>query len=108
MQTHIAFPETVKKILLSMAKKNNYLQAIDILQRGNPDELILKTNDEAQAIVNVARVKLLDTLLKYPYWDEDMDNYNENHEEEFQEVQMGIYEKTVSYIMTKFDIQTTT
>ncbi len=106
MTNTISFPEVVKNELLAIADQSGYVQVIEILKRGNNDELVLNDEYEAQAVVNVARIKLLDTQLKNPYWDDSEENYNEDHEENFQEVQMGIFEKTVSYIGQVFELKT--
>lgn len=104
----IAFPSSVKAKLLSIATSNKYQQIIDILRRGRDDELIINDLIEAQAIVDTVRAKLLDTQLKYPNWDDELPSYNEDHEEAFQDFQMGVFEKTVSYISHEFDVRTMT
>ena len=106
--TTLSFPSSVKAELLSLAQTNHYTQALDILNRGKDDELILNNLEEAQAVVDTARIKLLDTQLRFPFWDDTADNHNEAHEEAFQEVQMGIFEKTVSYISQEFKIRSST
>lgn len=105
MTNTISFPEAVKNELLSIADKSGYVQVVEILRRGSSDELVFNSNEEAQAVVNVARIKLLDAQLKNPYWDDSEEEYNEDHEENFQEVQMGVFEKTVSYISQAFKIE---
>lgn len=102
----IVFPSSVKLELLSIAKDQQYQQVIEILERGSDEELIINDLIEAQAIVDTARAKLLDVQLKYPYWDDQLPNYNEDHEEIFQDFQMGVFEKTVSYISQEFDVRT--
>lgn len=106
--TIISFPSSIKAELFSVATNNGYEQVIEILNRGESDELVINSIEEAQAVVDTARIKLLDTQLKYPFWDDSMENYSEAHEEAFQEVQMGIFEKTVSYIRQEFDVRTIT
>ncbi len=106
--TTISFPSSIKSELVTIAQDNKYSQALDILTRGNDDEIVLNNHQEAQVVADVARIKLLDTQLKFPYWDDSMDNYNETHEDAFQEVQMGVFEKTISYIGQEYTIRTTT
>ncbi len=104
MSVTILFPDSVKRSLKAIAIKNNYPVAVEVLNRGGDGELILGSDDEAQVIVNVARVEMLNALLKYPYWDEDSEKYDPSHESAFQDIQMRLFEKTVMYIGAEFKI----
>lgn len=104
--TTISFPSSIKAELIAISDAKKYIQVLEVLGRGTADELVLNDAEEAQAVVDVARVKLLDTQLKFPYWDDSKDNYIESHEDAFQEVQMGVFEKTVSYVGQAFSIRT--
>ncbi len=66
---------------------------------------MLENQREAQELVNIARIQVLDALLKYPFWDDREATYQPEHEDQFQDVQMGIYEKTVFYIGNHFEIE---
>jgi hypothetical protein len=104
MTTAITVPAELKAELLAIAKECSYPSALQVLQRGEPDQLMLENLREAQEITNIARVQVLDALLKYLYWDDTEANYLPEHEERFQDVQMGIYEKTVHYVSNHFEI----
>lgn len=43
--------------------------------------------------------------LKYPNWDDELPNYYEDHEEVFQQSQMGVFEKTVLYVSQEFEVR---
>jgi hypothetical protein len=107
MTKSIAFPAVLKSTLHQIAMQRNYPVILDILKRGSGDELIVNSGDEAQALVNIARIEMLDAGLKYPFWDEDSPNYDQAHEAAFQDVQMGIFEKTAMYLGQEFDLVTT-
>ncbi|WP_339065786.1 hypothetical protein [Teredinibacter turnerae] len=106
--TAISFPSEIKTELMSIAQNSGYSQVLEILSRGTEDELVLNGIEEAQAVADVAQIKLLDTQLKFPYWDSSRDNYNQAHENVFRNVQMGVFEITVSYIGQEFDIRLST
>lgn len=106
MSKIITVPAGLKDDLLKIASKSDYPQVRVILARGEQNELHIHAQDEAQSLVNVARVALLDALLKYPYWDDTREPYSEEHDEAFQDVQMGFFEKVVSYIGQEYDIET--
>jgi hypothetical protein len=97
----------LKSALHQIAVQRNYPVILDILKRGGADELIVNSGDEAQALINIALVEMLDPGLKYPFWDEDSPNYDQAHATAFQDVQMGIFEKTAMYLGQEFDIVTT-
>lgn len=107
-RTVISFPSSTKTELMSVAQQNGYSQVFEILSRGAGNELILTGFEEAQAVVDVARIKLLDTQIKFRYWDNSRDNYNEARERAFRDVRMGVFEKTVSYSGRVFDVRLST
>ena len=106
MRCPLPFPESVKTELRKIAAEGRYVLAIEILGRGAADELVLGSVEEAQVIVNVARVQMMKAALQYPFWDEDDPRHDANHEDAFHEVVLGLFEKTVSYIRQDFDVKT--
>jgi hypothetical protein len=108
MSTVIAVPTELKSELLGIAEKSGYPSALAVLRRGTNDELVLENKREAQELTNIARIQVLDALLKYPYWDDSEENHVQEHEDQFQNVQMGIYEKTVYFIGIHFEIDSNT
>ena len=105
MTTAITVPRELKAELLAIAQKQGYPSASITLKRGAADQLVLETQREAQEIVNIARIQVLDALLRYPYWDDSETDHVPEHEDKFQEIQMGIYEKTVHYVGNHFAIE---
>lgn len=57
-------------------------------------------------LIDVARIEMLDASLKYPFWNEDFPNYDPSHEEAFQDIQMGVFEKTIIYLDQVFKLPT--
>ena len=106
MSQPIAFPDSVKSDLLKLATSGGYLRAKEILERGEPDELVLESADEAQVVVNVARVEMMRTILQFPFWDEDDPRHDAAHEERVHDIVNGLFEKTVSYVGQEFEVVT--
>ena len=106
MMSMITVPSDIKSELYEIASVSGYSLVLDILSRGSEGEVVFESLAEAQAVVNVVRLKMLEALLKYPYWDDTLTPYNEEHEEAFQEVQMGLFEKVVSYVRHEYDVET--
>ena len=67
---------------------------------------MLESADEAQVVVNVARVEMMKTILQFPFWDEDDPRHDTTHEERFHDVVNGLFEKTVSYVGQEFEVVT--
>jgi hypothetical protein len=106
MSQSIAFPDSVKADLLKIATAGSFMRAKEILVRGSPDELALESADEAQIVVNVARVEMMKSILKCPLWDEDDPRHDPVREERFHDIVDGLYEKTVSYTGQDFEVVT--
>jgi hypothetical protein len=102
----IAFPHSVKEDLQKLAAAGGFLRAREILARGKPDELVLESAEEAQVVVNVARLEMMKTALQCPFWDEDDPRHDPAHAERFHEVVNGLFEKTVSYVGQDFEVVT--
>jgi hypothetical protein len=106
MSKSLPFPDSVKAELRRIAAAGHYVLATEILERGADDELLLSSLEEAQVIVNVARVQMMVTSLRFPFWDEDDPRHDPKHEEAFHEVVLGLFEKTVSIIGQDFEVKT--
>ena len=104
MSNSIFFPESLKSNLQQIATARKFPRIQRLLERGGPDELILDSLEEAQEIMDVARLELLEAQLKYPYWDEDKPDFDPKHEDGFHDIQMGVYEKTASYLFVAFEV----
>jgi hypothetical protein len=105
MSKTLAIPAHTKETLLKIARERQYPLVLEILGHGKSAELVLADNDEAQAIVDVARLEMLDAKLRYPFWSDDSPRYDKAHEDAYQDVQMGFFEKVASYIGSEFDIE---
>jgi len=102
----IPFPESLKAALKRITLDRRYPVVAEILDRGKLDELSIESAEEAQMIVDVARLEMLSASLKFPFWDDDSPRYDRFHDEAFQEVQMGFFEKVVMYVSQEFDVVT--
>ncbi|MDR6984324.1 hypothetical protein J2X32_002968 [Rheinheimera pacifica] len=73
---------------------NNYIKA--------KTEYLSVDQDAAVNLLRLANIEMQKALLKYPYTDDEDENYNPEHEAQFDDVMMGIYEKTYYYLRTEF------
>jgi hypothetical protein len=104
MSQVIEFPASLKAQLHASASTRRFPAALAILARGGPSELVVESQTEAQTLVDIARLELLEARLKFPFWDEDLPNHDPVHEDAFHDVQMGVFEKTVMYVGQVFEI----
>lgn len=107
MKKIIPIPEAIKKDMQQIAQDRLYPEAMAIMARGRDDELVLESQQEAQIIVNIARVEMMLAALQYPFWDEDNALYQVSHELAFHDVQMGLFEKVIRYLGTEYQVITT-
>jgi protoporphyrinogen oxidase len=107
MSKSIPFPATLKLELKKIAAQRGYPIVAEVLDRGQSEELVVRSQEEAQALVNVARIEMLDASLKYPFWNDDLPQYDQKHEDRFQDIQMGIFEKTIMYLGQSYKVTTT-
>ncbi len=106
MSQAIAFPDSVKAELLKIAAAGNFIRAREILSRGGAEELVLESVEEAQIVVNVARLEMMKTVLQCAFWDEADPRHDPVHEDRFHDVVNGLFEKTVRYIGQDFEVVT--
>lgn len=67
----------------------------------DPSKVFLSI-EEAQALVTLAVIEKRKAWLRYPYHDEDHPRHCQAHEEKFDDVQMGLYEKIIYYVGSAF------
>lgn len=103
MSTIIPFPASLKNTMKQIAMERKYPVVIEVLDRGTEEELILNSQTETQALIDVARIEMLNASLKYPFWDEDSARYDKAREDAFQEIQMGLFPQvsTISVVHSK-------
>ncbi|GAB2191149.1 hypothetical protein MAH1_27570 [Sessilibacter sp. MAH1] len=94
-------PELVEEIAEIVANEN-YVALKTAFPHKDVQPPIFLSNEEAEALIDFAVIEKKKARLKYPYYDEDHPNYSDEHEEKFDDVQMGIYEKTLYYVESAF------
>ncbi|WP_353302150.1 hypothetical protein, partial [Sessilibacter corallicola] len=58
---------------------------------------------DAKLLIRLADIEMSKAILMYPFTDDDDENYNSEHEEKYDDVMMGIYEKTYYYLQSEFE-----
>lgn len=57
---------------------------------------------DAKLLIRLADIEMSKAILKYPYNEDDDPQYDPLHEEQFDEIMMGVYEKTYYYLQSEF------
>lgn len=58
--------------------------------------------EEAEALIELAIIEKKKARLRYPYYDDEHPLYSETDKDNFDDIQMGIYEKTIYYVGSAF------
>ncbi|MEY4583114.1 MAG: hypothetical protein RL701_7817 [Pseudomonadota bacterium] len=101
MTKAVFLPPDLWEDALQTATQESFPEIIRILRLFQSGTAEL-TSDEASALVEFARFLVGRAELHYPYWDDSRTPYLQEHEEAFQDVNMGLHEKLVSYIGSIF------
>jgi len=57
---------------------------------------------DASNLLKLVDIEMQRAVLRYPNNEDDGPNYNPEHEEKYDDVMLGIYEKTYYYIQSEF------
>ncbi|GGA17092.1 hypothetical protein [Dyella nitratireducens] len=63
---------------------------------------IFLSEEEASDLIDLAVIEKKKARLRFRHHDDEHPKYDEKHEAEFYDVQMGIYEKTIYYVESSF------
>ncbi len=63
---------------------------------------VFLNQDEAEALITLAVIEKKKAWLMYPHYDDEDPAYDKEHEKKFDDIQMGIYEKTIYYVESAF------
>lgn len=58
---------------------------------------------DAKLLIRLADIEMSKAILMYPFNDDEEENYKPEHEEKYDDVMMGIYEKTYYYLQSEFE-----
>lgn len=94
-------PELIEEIS-SIVHKEHYVILQEAFKIDGSNTTIFLSDEEAEALIDLAVIEKKKARLKFPYYDDEHPRYSEKHEEQFDDVQMGIYEKTLYYVESAF------
>lgn len=101
VKREVLIPVDLVKQITDIVYKEGYTALMNVFKKDQQFPVFL-CKEEAEALITLAVIEKRKAWLKYPRYDEDHPQYSQEHEEKFDDVQMGIYEKTIYYVGSAF------
>ncbi len=101
---NIYLPAELIQELYELSDKESYQSLEPIFRSVKPGitEYLSLNLADAQLLIRLADIEMSKAILKYPFNDDEDPNYDPIHEEKYDDVMMGIYEKTYYYLQSEF------
>ncbi|GLQ95449.1 hypothetical protein [Dyella acidisoli] len=88
--------------IAGIVHKEGYTSLMDAFPSEHVQPPIFLSEGEASDLVDLVVIEKKKARLRLPYHDDTHPKYDEKHEEEFDDMQMGIYQKTIYYVESAF------
>ncbi|MCF6257714.1 MAG: hypothetical protein L3K25_15690 [Gammaproteobacteria bacterium] len=102
IKREVIMPSELVEEISQIVHKEGYVALKDAFPDREIKPPIFLSQHEAEALITLAVIEKKKAWLMYPHYDDEDPSYNEEHEENFDDIQMGIYEKTIYYIESAF------
>lgn len=98
----VVMPIELIQEIAQIVDKENYIILKEAFPSTEMQGPVFLSQEEAEALVDLAVIEKKKARLRFPYYDDEHPLYDENHEDNFDDIQMGIYEKTLYYVESAF------
>ena len=102
IKREVLMPVELVEEIARIVHKEGYMVLKEVFPNPDTKTPVFLSNEEAEALISLAVIEKEKARLMYPYYDDEHPQYCEEHEEKFDDVQMGIYEKTIYYVESAF------
>jgi|GEM_PF-2085155 len=102
IKREVLMPIELVHEIAKIVHKEGYTLLMDAFPNEDVQPPIFLSEEEASGLIDLAVIEKKKAWLRFPYHDDEHPKYNEKHEAGFDDVQMGIYEKTVYYVESAF------
>ena len=102
IKREVIMPIELIEEIAQIVEKEGYVALKDAFPNSDVRPPVFLSREEAEALIELAVIEKKKARLMYPYYDDEHPKYDEVHEEKFDDVQMGIYEKTIFYVESAF------
>ncbi|MGN6653670.1 hypothetical protein [Trinickia sp.] len=89
--------------IAGIVHKEGYTALMRAFPAGGVPLPVYLSEDEAADLIALAVIEVKKARLRFPYYDDEHPEYDRRHETEFDEVKMGLYEKTIYYVESAFE-----
>ena len=101
IKREVLMPAQLVHEIRKIVQREGYTALADAFKADQEPPIFLSV-EEAEALVTLAVIEKRKAWLRYPYYSEDHPKHSPEHEEKFDDVQMGIYEKVLHYVGSAF------
>lgn len=102
IKREVLMPVELVEEISQIVHKEGYLALKDAFPNTDQKPPVFLSQEEAEALIDLAVIEKKKSRLMYPYYDDEHPKFSEEHEEKFDNIQMGIYEKTIYYVESSF------
>lgn len=102
IKREVTMPVELVEEITQIVHNEEYIALYDAFPEDKLDTPVFLSQTEAEALVALAVIEKKKAWLKYPHYDDEDPEYDEVHEQKFDDIQMGIYEKTIYYVESAF------
>lgn len=101
VKREVSMPPDLVQLIGKIVHAEGYTALMDAFKKNQQPPIFL-SKEEAEALIALAVIEKRKAELKYPYRDETHPQHSPEHEQYFDDVQMGLYEKTILYVGAAF------
>ena len=100
----VFLPAELIDMLSEVVRSEGYVALQPLFSDHQPgsNEYLLLTEQDARNLLVLADIEMQRAELRYPFTDDSDDNYDPAHEQAYDDVMLGIYEKTYYYLQSAF------
>jgi hypothetical protein len=102
IKREVVMPIELIQEIAQIVHKENYSVLKEAFPSVEMQAPVFLSEEEAEALVDLAVIEKKKARLRFPYYDDEHPLYDENHEDNFDDIQMGIYEKAIYYVESSF------
>lgn len=102
IKREVIMPGELIEEITELVHQEGYTALKEAFPAGATQSHVFLSQQEAEALIILAVIEKKKAWLRYPHYDDEDPLYDEEHEEKFDDIQMGIYEKTIYYVESAF------
>jgi hypothetical protein len=102
IKREVIMPCELVEEITEIVHKEGYTALKESFPVGAAQSHVFLSQQEAESLIILAVIEKKKAWLRYPHYDDEDPLYDEEHEKKFDDIQMGIYEKTIYYVESAF------